>query len=340
MSGVRVRRGRRSGPSGGSPDRKSRRARRRVESEIVTNLERKITLWRKLAARSEGYKIRDLAEALGVSKNTVQRDIDALSSAGLPVREEQQGQTIRYWIEPGGMPQAQLTGLELGSLDAASAALRPFDQTPLYGAYESGRAKLSPQANGAVFQSAEPAGPRVALPVYEPILRGIIGSKLCRIRYTPRWESDPRDYEIEPYQLLLAHGVMYLRARVPPHKRLAMFLMHRVHEAAVSDTGFRRRRWKATGFGVWESEPEDVEVVFSAEAAPLIAERVWHPSQELERGPDGTLVFRARLSGKFEFVGWVMSWAPWAELRKPAAWREELSERAGMLLARHGKARG
>ncbi|MBS2031760.1 MAG: WYL domain-containing transcriptional regulator [Deltaproteobacteria bacterium] len=301
----------------------------------MSNLERKIALWRKLAGRKEGYRIKELSDALGVSKNTIQRDIDALSRCGLPVREEREGQALRYWIEPGGIPVAQLTQLELGSLDAASAALKPFDLTPIYGNYESGRAKVSPRSNGAAFETSEPVGPRVTLSVYEPLLQGILGSRRCRIRYTPRTEKEPREYEVEPYQFFLAYGVTYLRARVPPHAGRAQFLMHRISEATLTDRVFERKALKTTAFRVWESEPEDVEVVFSPNIAPLIAERSWHRTQKLEHQPDGSLVFKASLSGKSEFVGWVMSWAPWAELVKPEAWRKELLDRAGQAAETH-----
>lgn len=57
---------------------------------------RRIALWRLLAGATEPLRVRQLAERLGVSKHTVQRDIDALTRAGIPVEEERHGQALSY----------------------------------------------------------------------------------------------------------------------------------------------------------------------------------------------------------------------------------------------------
>lgn len=79
----------------------------------------------------------------------------------------------------------------------------------------------------------------------------------------------------------------------------------------------------------------DVVVKFDAAVAEYIAERRWHPSQQLEHANDGSLVFRATVSGEHEFIGWVMSWAPWAELVEPPEWRAAIYRRSAKLMSRH-----
>ena len=54
------------------------------------------------------------------------------------------------------------------------------------------------------------------------------------------------------------------------------------------------------------------------------------PSNVLAIGSGG-----AKVSGEHEFIGWVMSWAPWAELVEPREWRSGVRERVRVLLSKH-----
>ena len=49
-------------------------------------------------------------------------------------------------------------------------------------------------------------------------------------------------------------------------------------------------------FGIAGGKPEAVELVFDAEMAGYIRERVWHESQALEEGPDGSVVLRMNVA--------------------------------------------
>jgi predicted DNA-binding transcriptional regulator YafY len=79
-------------------------------------------------------------------------------------------------------------------------------------------------------------------------------------------------------------------------------------------------------------------VRFAPEVADFIAERVWHPSERVVRRADGSVAWTATVSGAEEFLGWVMSWSPWAELESPRAWRELIVDRAQAVLTKHRRA--
>lgn len=62
---------------------------------------RRIALWRMLEASRRPTALRALAEHFDVSKQTIRRDVDALSRAGIPVGEERRGQAVLYFVRKG-----------------------------------------------------------------------------------------------------------------------------------------------------------------------------------------------------------------------------------------------
>lgn len=75
---------------------------------MSTTFARRLMLWKLLATATEPLSLAEIGQRLGVSKNTAQRDLDALSEAGVPVVEERRGQRLYFsvpgaeWIPPAG----------------------------------------------------------------------------------------------------------------------------------------------------------------------------------------------------------------------------------------------
>lgn len=66
----------------------------------MTTFARRLHLWKLLATATEPVSLVEIAGRLGVSKNTAQRDLDALSGAGIPVLEERRGQRLLFRLDP------------------------------------------------------------------------------------------------------------------------------------------------------------------------------------------------------------------------------------------------
>ena len=58
----------------------------------MSTFARRLALWRLLESHPARMGLRDLAERFEVSKQTIQRDLDALSTAGIPIVEQRMGQ--------------------------------------------------------------------------------------------------------------------------------------------------------------------------------------------------------------------------------------------------------
>ena len=64
---------------------------------------------------------------------------------------------------------------------------------------------------------------------------------------------------------------------------------------------------------------------FSPAVAKRAAETRWHPSQEIEEQPDGSLLWHATVGGMREIRIWIMGWGADAEVLEPAALREDIA---------------
>lgn len=74
----------------------------------MTTFARRLMLWKLLATSTEPLSLAAIAKRLDISKNTAQRDLDALSEAGVPVLEERRGQRLYFSVSVA----ARITALE------------------------------------------------------------------------------------------------------------------------------------------------------------------------------------------------------------------------------------
>ena len=203
---------------------------------------------------------RELADELGVSLRTVYRDIEALSTAGVPIATER---------GPGGGCRllngyrTQLTGLDAGEAEALFLAGLPGP------AAELGLGSLLARAERKVL-AALPARLRAAAsfahqrfhldtrgwfhpgsehPALESLAAAVWSDRRVRFAYE-RNDGKRVTREADALALGLKTGLWYLVARVEGDVRV--YRVQRISEVAVTDTGFTRDpRFDLAGF--WAS---------------------------------------------------------------------------------------
>lgn len=144
---------------------------------------------------------------------------------------------------------------------------------------------------------------------------------------------------LHPYRLCLVRQAWYLIARSrdeaePKTYRVSRFigLATRELRATVPDD-FDVNAYLGSAWSVYRGEPTcDVEILFAPPAASQMAETKWHHTQHVRRHRDGSATLCVRVDGLDEIVWWLMGWAPFARVIRPAALRERLVEelRAGL----------
>jgi CRISPR-associated endonuclease/helicase Cas3 len=86
---------------------------------------------------------------------------------------------------------------------------------------------------------------------------------------------------------------------------------------------------------ITDQEPVTVVVRFAPEVASRVAETTWHPTQVIEREPDGSLVWRARVAGIQEIRSWVLGWGGECEVLEPDELRDRVKAELTTALERY-----
>lgn len=307
-----------------------------------------------LHAHPDGISADRIAEQVGVSKRTVYRDLEAMGSdAQLPIWQ----QGGRFGLEGGAfLPPLALTLHEAMALFlAARVMVKTSDEqdTELIGAFVKLASVLPPvlaervQASADVF-ARTPRNERFTR-VFRTLTEAWAGRRVVEIDYDAgiydpgRGErrARVRPYLIEPSALTHA---LYLIGWDEGRKGRRTFKVERIREAALTpetfepEPGFDLVGELSRAWDVIADQPlEDVVVRFAATVARRVAETRWHPSQQLEEQPDGSLLWRGRVAGSREIRIWILGWGADAEVLEPAALRDEIAAELGRAARVYGE---
>jgi len=212
----------------------------------------------------------ELAARLEVSRRTVYRDVDALSSAGVPVRA---GPGPNGGIELMAGWRTDLTGLTAPEVEALfTSAAGP--------AFESAMGKLAAALPGEGGRRAGRIRERLLVdsvgwgrrtPQASPHLRivqdAVFGDRRLRLRYR-RAEARLVERDVDPLGLIVKAGVWYLLAEVGGERRL--FRLSRIEQAEALDEPARRpkrfdlaKAWRQQS-AEWDSGRSGYQVVVKA----------------------------------------------------------------------------
>ncbi|HEY5951202.1 MAG TPA: WYL domain-containing transcriptional regulator [Kofleriaceae bacterium] len=325
---------------------------RRPDSQ---QLVRQWALLRLLADATDGYSVKQLADQLGASKATIERDLATLERDFAIVEEGAGKQKKLYRIDHKirALETVTFGTTELLAIYAAQASLSSLSGTPLYDDLRAVLMKirgfLSPRHNGGLDALSKVFVPHARGHVnYEPqqelidqLGDAIARRRRCELTYHAAWKGTTKKHTARPLRLVWHKSALYLLACLGEHQRITTLAVHRIRDCEITAEQFPLPRvdvdaHTAKAFGIFVSDQEEeVEVVFDAEIAWKLEERTYHPTEVKDRMPDGKLRYRVRSSAQWEIIPWVQSFGSLAELVAPASWRALLHENVAAMLGRY-----
>lgn len=276
-----------------------------------------------------------LAERFEVSRRTINRDIEALCMAGIPLKTSQGPKGGISIMDGYRIPYTLLTTMEM---QAILAGLRSLDSVSGTGRYAQLMEKLSPGASGLLA-----GGPNILIdlsswykeslsPKIELIQQAIQNNKMISFTYyAPKGESS-RD--IEPYILVFQWASWYVWGWCLARQDFRLFKLNRIADLKMGKP-FEKRQVPMPDFSLERVFPPSYFV-----KALIQPEYKWRLIEEygpdcFTEQPDGSLLFGLPFPDKNGIIQWIVSFGSGAELLEPAELREEIAEFAQTIYKRY-----
>ena len=307
-----------------------------------------------LQAHPEGMRTADIATRVGMSVRTVYRDLTALQEElRLPVWGEDGVWGIDD--EKAFLPPLKLTQQEaMAVVLSARLMVRYADKydPDLAAAFEKLERGLPPPLAEHVERTLDglskaPRDDRFSANV-RLLTKAWAERRVVAIDYAPaHYEggASPRRATVRPYLLepsLQTHA-LYLIGFDEEREALRTFKIERIRTAALTPRTFEppdpadttsalRAAWDI----IADQPPVEIVLRFVPGVASRILEATWHPTQAVATEADGSLRWRATVSGTIEIRLWILSWGDDVEVVSPVSLRDDVADTHRRALARYG----
>lgn len=267
----------------------------------------------------------ELAEQFEVSRRTINRDIEDLCRAGIPLVTRQGVNGGISIMENYRLERTLLTNGEMRDILAGLRSLDSVNGTNRYGQLME---KLSAGASDfmtgdqSVLIDLSAWYKDSLVPKIELIREGIDRARRCEFLYfSPRGESRRR---IEPYYLIFRWSSWYVWGWCEEKEDFRLFKLNRMDGLRLSPDGFERRNVPFPDLGEEKIFPGGIRVkaLFDPSCKWRLVEDFGAGCFEVQE--DGRLLFHTDYTNREELLIWLLTFRDKVELLEPENVREEL----------------
>ncbi|MEX2607528.1 MAG: WYL domain-containing protein [Kiritimatiellia bacterium] len=292
----------------------------------------------------------ELAAKWEVNVRTVQRMVDFLRDRLEAPIEYDRGRKGYVLTEPAWfLPRISLSEGECFSLLIARQAMAQYRGTPVEETLArvfqkiagelNDRIDMHPDyVNGGILSFAPLPVLEVNEQVWNRVLSAIRQQRSLRIHYQSLRSGTTGKRKVNPHHILNMQGDWYLFAYDPRNGKVCQFQLHRIQEAALTDSTFERdpdfdaSALMRSSFGGFGSDEDMVllHLRIRGRMAELMKDRHFHPAQTIKNRKDGfEICFPVSAAGDrpyLHILQWILGMGREAEVLAPADLRHRLTE--------------
>jgi len=307
----------------------------------IRRIARVLEIIQQIAIAPRRWSRRKLAEHHELTERMIQKDLGLIRRRlGLSLRHDGEGY---YFERLPRLPALQYTFSEalalllavqaaqqvsgIGSAELAAAVARLEASFP---------PEFTPLLRQAVSQPVSTARREHRQQMLLLLNRALIeGRKVHMVYETRSRGGEVSERVVRPYHVVPYVRSWQLIAHCERRDEVLMFKVDRIQEATLLEERYRipddfnLDDYMGATWGLMRGEagePADVVLRFGPEAGRWVAEEYWHPSQQAEEQPDGSVLFRLRVAVTPEFVNWLLYYGSRVEVLAPASLREWVVE--------------
>lgn len=266
-----------------------------------------------------------LAQKFEVSRRTINRDIEDLCKAGIPVMTQQGINGGISIMEGYKIDRTLLTSYDLQAIFAGLRSLDSVSGTNRYGQLMD---KLSAGSSGVM------AGDQHILIDLSSWYKGTLAPKIEMLHtaieqqevmtftyFSPKGESKR---ELEPYHLVFQWANWYVWGWCRQRSDFRLFKLNRMMELQFAKEKFEKRNAPLPDFTAEKVFPTKMQVkaVFTQECKWRLIEEFGIDS--FTEQEDGSLLFCFGFTDRENLLSWMLTFGDQAELLEPVSMRKEL----------------
>lgn len=298
------------------------------EKDYIKTVERLIIILSRLD-KGASLSTAELAEKLGVTQRTIQRDLDLLCRSGYPITQEERGR--HRFMEGFSLKKVELSEQQASLLsfmfDISHTLGSKFEDS-FRGLFK----RVLARDMDTPFYAKIPTGTKI--PCDARIVRDLEDAihdyERVRMSYQPDGK-DAKDYLLEPFKIAFYDGFWYLIANDVVRKRILKLRVQRIKKVEHTSEAFVPPANLMTlldqSVNVWfeEKRGEKVLIRVAPEAAKYFQQRIYLPLQKIvKEETDGALILETYPGHPEEISHIIMNWIPCLTVIEPKEFKAKV----------------
>lgn len=282
-------------------------------------------------------KMKDLAEAIGVSERMIRKYMDDLAAANVNVVSVQ-GPHGGYELKGYDyLANLELLREEVIALNLATQQLKEDDKFDLYNFLESLNDKITivgeEQFKGNVINStamlSRSEEGEQDLNIGLMLQSASITYNKVKMSYKSI-SSGITERVIRPYGLVYKEDAQYLIGYCETRQKVLTFKVIRIQDIKVLEDkfelpeDFNLKDQLSNQIGLFGEETMDIKLIIRKPFSYSVSEKVYVADQKITWNDDESINFEARIRGKEDIIRWILAMRTYVTVIEPIELKEEL----------------